>query len=65
MKTILLIFLMMLCLFFCSPTGDSTQQGTEITELTGVTFERMSFQDTLAKALKDNKVLMVDAFTDT
>lgn len=64
MKVLPLILLMMLCLVFCS-TKDQGTQGSDIKELPGVTFEKMSLQDTLAKAQKENKVLMIDNYTDT
>jgi hypothetical protein len=67
MKILSLILLMVLCLVFCS-TNEQDPQGTvvkEVKELTGVKFEQMSLTDTLAKALKENKVLMVDNYTDT
>jgi hypothetical protein len=57
----------MFCLVFCS-TNNQEPQGTvdeEVKELTGVKFEQMSLTDTLAKALKENKVLMIDNYTDT
>ena len=31
----------------------------------GVNFEQKSFKETLAKAQKENKLVMLDAFTDT
>lgn len=67
MKILPLILLVMLCLVFCS-TNEQEPQATvvkEVKELTGVKFEQMSFADTLAKALKENKVLIIDNYTDT
>jgi len=67
MKILSLILLVTLCLVFCS-TNHQEPQATvvkEVKELTGVKFEQMSLTDTLAKALKENKVLMVDNYTDT
>ena len=70
MKILSLILLVTLCLVFCS-TNEQEPQATvvkevkEIKEITGVKFEQMSFTDTLAKALKENKILMIDNYTDT
>jgi hypothetical protein len=67
MKILPLILLVAVCLVFCS-TKDQEPQDTvdeEVKELTGVKFEQMSLTDTLAKALKENKVLMIDNYTDT
>jgi hypothetical protein len=67
MKILPPILLMMLCLVFCS-TNHQEPQATvvkEVKEITGVKFEQMSFTDTLAKALEENKILMIDNYTDT
>jgi hypothetical protein len=64
MKILPLILLVTLCLVFCS-TNDQGTQSTVIKELPGVKFEKMNFTGTLAKALKENKVLMIDNYTDT
>jgi hypothetical protein len=67
MKILPLILLVMLCLVFCSTNDHDAQANVvkEVKELTGVKFEQMSFTDTLAKALKENKILMIDNYTDT
>ncbi|MGD2092662.1 MAG: hypothetical protein PVH61_41230 [Candidatus Aminicenantes bacterium] len=67
MKILPLILLMMLCLVFCSTSQQYLQANVvkEVKELPGVKFEQMSFTDTLAKALKENKILMIDNYSDT
>lgn len=69
MKILPLILLVALCLVFCSTNEqeprDTVVKDTVIKEIPGVTFEQTSFTDTLAKARKENKILMVDNYTDT
>lgn len=64
MKILPLILLVMFCLVSCS-TNDQEPQDTVVKEIPGVKFEQMSLTDTLAKALNENKILMIDNYTDT
>ena len=64
MKILPLILLVTLCLVSCS-TNHQEPQDTVVKEIPGVKFEQLSFTDTLAKAQKENKLLMIDNYTDT
>ena len=56
------IFLIFMLVF------SSHVQGVEKTksdDSSGVKFEKMAFEEVLAKALKENKQVMIDAYSDT
>jgi hypothetical protein len=60
-----ILLLILVPVFGFSSTNGPEPQGTVVKESHGVKFEQMSFTGTLAKALKENKLLMVDNYTDT
>ncbi len=62
MKRLLLVLLMCCLMVSLSTAGveDDHAAGPE-----GVKFEQKSFADILAKAQKENKLVMLDAYTDT
>jgi len=62
MKRLLLVLLMCCLMVSLSATGI---QGDHAGGPVGVKFEQKSFKETLAKAQKENKLVMVDAYTDT
>lgn len=62
MKRLLLILLVCCLMVSLSATGI---EGDHAAGPEGVKFEQKSFADILAKAQKENKLVMLDAFSDT
>lgn len=60
---ILFVVFLMICVVF--PLSAGNIQGDNESDLSGVKFIQKSFKDTLKMAQKVNKLVMLDAYTDT
>ena len=60
---ILFLVTLMICTVFSLCAGSIP--GDNEKDLPGVRFVHKSFEDTLVKAQKENKLVMLDAYTDT
>ena len=56
-------FFLLLGLVSCSPDTEGNLEN-EGASLSGVQFEKLSYEETLAKAVKENKLVMIDVYSD-